>query len=636
MPNKPAPAATTFARLASMSINSFDPATGTFSAIAATETPVSRSDYFDGNYAEVLSLKPSAVRLGRLQSGRAPLLDSHRAGSTKDQIGVITGARLEGGQLVIDGQLSKRDDVKPIATDIAAGVLRNVSVGYLVYESVETKGQDGARTLTRTDWEPMEVSIVPVGADSQAHIRSTKGTSMPRTTRTSQPPATITDDSDIDVTDENVERNGSDNLTRGVDQRHVREVRRACISGGLTDDFANDLVARGLTIEQCRAAIFNQLASRSASVRIDSVHSADQSFSNPDFLGDSIQAALYARMTGRPAEGAAAEWRGRSLLDMGAAILEARGERPNWRRRDKLASQVMTRGGQHTISDFPNLLSSAGTRVLSDAYKAAESPLKNLARRKDATDFRALSSLKLSEAPRLLEVLESGEVKQGSRSEAKESFRLKTFARIFSLSRNAIINDDLQAFSDTNVAWGRAAAETEADQLVALLTANGGDGVAMDDTNPLYTTTRGNKAASGGAIAIATLSTARQAMRTTTGLDGETIISATPKHLVVGAAKETEAEQLLATLAAALVTSVNPFANKLTLQVEPRLAGNAWRLFADPSDLGVLAIAYLNGHEGPVMEVQQGWEVLGTEFRCILDFGCGVTDWRGTYLNPGN
>ncbi len=120
-------------------------------------------------------------------------------------------------------------------------------------------------------------------------------------------------------------------------------------------------------------------------------------------------------------------------------------------------------GGYHTTSDFPVLLQNAGDRVLRDAYQSAETPLKLLARRRSAVDFRPMTSTQLSEAPRPLEVGEAGNIKYGSRSESKEVGTVKTYARLFSVSRNALINDDLNAFGNSARDWGRSAAETEAD-----------------------------------------------------------------------------------------------------------------------------------------------------------------------------
>lgn len=625
-------------RRAPARINSFDPETGTFTAIVATETPVPRKDFFDGPFEEVLSMKPGAVRLARFNSGRASLLDSHDSRSVRGQIGVITAVRLEPVGLVVDVQLSDRADVKPIAAEIAAGRIRNVSIGYLGYASAESKGPDGSRVVTRTDWEPVEVSLVSVPADPNSYIRSMNMNGENQASQHHGPVAT-------DRTNE--ARPGgalagtrSETAQRQITVQQEQQLLASADAFGVERSQAADCIARGLTLEQARDHLQEIAVARQAPRNIPhhraGLHFGDD-FSAPDGIARAIEGALHARMSGKAPEGRSREFMGRSVLDMGVALLEARGERVSWSSRDRLAEQIMTRGaGLHTTSDFPLLLQSAGNRVLLEAYEAAQSPLLPLARRRDATDFRPLSLIKLGEAPRLKEVTEGGEVKHGTRAEAKEGFRVKTFGRIFGLSRQAIINDDLAAFADVNTAWGRAAAETEAAELVALFTANSGNGINLDDENPIYTTVRGNKAATGTVIDVASLGLARQAMREIKGLDGETPISVTPKHLVVGAAKETEAEQVLANLAAAQVSETNPFSGKLTLHVEPRLTGNAWRLFADPAELATIAIAYLNGQEGPQLSVREGWDVLGTEFRCVLDFGCGITEWRGTYMNPGN
>jgi hypothetical protein len=118
-------------------------------------------------------------------------------------------------------------------------------------------------------------------------------------------------------------------------------------------------------------------------------------------------------------------------------------------------------------------------------------------------------------------------------------------------------------------------------------------------------------------------------------LDGVTPINVTPKHLVVGPELETAAERLLASIYAATFMDANPFASKLTLMVEPRITDSSWYVFADPAVMPVLEYAYLSSAQGPQMSSREGWDVLGMEFRVVLDFGAGAVDWRGAYFNEG-
>jgi hypothetical protein len=65
------------------------------------------------------------------------------------------------------------------------------------------------------------------------------------------------------------------------------------------------------------------------------------------------------------------------------------------------------------------------------------------------------------------------------------------------------------------------------------------------------------------------------------------------------------------------------------------LTGKAWYVFASPAELACFEIAHLASAPGPQISIREGWEVLGREFRVVLDFGVAATDWRGAYRNAG-
>ncbi len=410
------------------------------------------------------------------------------------------------------------------------------------------------------------------------------------------------------------------------------EIRSLATIAGLDDTFANDQIDRQATVEQARAAAFEAMQQRSGGPIRTATISAGPSNDDPAVVVERMAEALVCRLRGGKPSEQARPYMQRRLVDMAGELLTRRGERGVSM---MTPDQIFTRaGGMHTTSDFPGLLTSTGNRLLMPAYEAAASPVKALARPTTISDFRAKTSLRLGAMPKLEKVLESGEITHTTRSEAKEAYSLATFARIFSLSRHAMINDDLGAFNDWAAAMGRAAAETEASELVALLVANSGVGPTMDDGKALFHADHGNLAGSGTAIDTTNLGVGRKAMRDQVGLAGEPI-NVAPKFLLVSSTKETQAESVLASIYAATPEDANLFSGRLTLAVEPRLAGNPWYLFADPALAPVLEYAYLTAAPGPQVSMREGWEVLGAEFRVVLDFGCGVVDHRGAYRNPG-
>ncbi|MBF0629333.1 MAG: peptidase U37, partial [Magnetococcales bacterium] len=290
----------------------------------------------------------------------------------------------------------------------------------------------------------------------------------------------------------------------------------------------------------------------------------------------------------------------------------------------------------HSESDFPGILANVANKTLRTAYEAAPRTFQPFCRQVTANDFKAMSRVQLGEAPALDKVNEGGEYKRGPLGEGKESYRVETYGKIISISRQVLVNDDLNAFTRIPQLFGVAAANLESDVVWGIINSNPnmGDGVALFHAN------HKNLAAAGTVISVASLGTARKTMAIQTGIDGLTTLNVRPAFILVPAALEVTAEQLLAVnMIPAKSSDVVPQSLRtLTVIAEPRLdatSSTAWFLSANPGQIDTIEYAYLDGQNGVYIETRVGFDVDGVEIKARLDFGAKAIDWRGMYKNPG-
>lgn len=143
---------------------SIDENARTVSVVFSTETD--KVERWFGR--EILDHSPKSVRLGRLNNG-APFLADH---SSRDQIGVIESAKIDGkrGQALV--RFSKSARGEEMFQDVRDGIRSKVSVGYRVHSMVLEREDKAMPTYRVNDWEPFEVSLVSIPADDDAGIRS--------------------------------------------------------------------------------------------------------------------------------------------------------------------------------------------------------------------------------------------------------------------------------------------------------------------------------------------------------------------------------------------------------------------------------------------------------------------------------
>ncbi len=662
-------------RTAELAPNTADATARTVEVVWSAGARVRRASFFGEPYDEELSLDPAHVRLERLNAG-APFLKVHELGALDAVIGsVVPGsARLENGRGIALVRISERDDVEPIWRDIQAGHIRAVSIGYQVHR-FEVSKPDGGRELWRAvDWTPFEVSAVPVGADPAAGFRAQQRLhdcvlhrrdalaqrqgAFPMTDQT-QPPAAAaaephaTEETQMtDPTNAAAEPQVRTSETRALSQpiapdteaiaTRAREGERDRVSTiydlagrlNLERGFADDLVRRGVTVDESRRLILDQVATRSDETRTFPhvsipLGGRDERVTRRDAVANALLHRYSPTLF--QLDDSARQYRGMSLLELARESLTNAGVNTRGLSRDEVATRSL-----HSTSDFPEILSAVTNKTLRQAYETYPRTFMLFCRQVLATDFKAMNRVQLGEAPQLLEVGESGEFKRGTLGESKESYKVKTYGRVVAITRQTLINDDLDAFTRIPAMYGNSIAQLESDVVWGIITAN----PAMADGNALFHTTHKNLAGTGTALAVDAVGAARAAMALQTGFDKKTVLNIRPAYLIVPAALELKAEQLVAqNLVPADSTKVVPQSIRTLSPIsEPRLdaaSATAWYLAASPNQIDTIEYAYLEGQQGAYIETRNGFDVDGVEIKCRLDFGAKAIDWRGLYKNPG-
>jgi len=328
---------------------------------------------------------------------------------------------------------------------------------------------------------------------------------------------------------------------------------------------------------------------------------------------------------------AASDLRRHRLSDMAHDILSMYGRLPLDKSPAGLISAAMG------TSDFAELLANTAARSLRTDYLEQQGSHLAISSEREVPDFREQSLVNLSAAPDLMEVPEFAEYKSGSVVDSASKFKVVTHGRLLQISRQAMINDDLSAFTQLPAAFGAAARRKEADEIFKQITGN----VTVGDGHALFSTEHGNLAASGAPLSVASLGAARAAMRRQKSPGGLSYLDIQPAVLLV----PTELQNVAETIVASLVdpskqndTNNLAWVRALTVVADPRLDDHSevsWYLFAAPTSVDGLVRAYLAGQDRPYIEENDEFIRDVMSLKCRLDFGVGVIDYRAAYKNPG-
>ena len=605
----------------------------------SSEEPVTRQSFFSDPWIEILGHERSEVDLSRLNNS-APVLYNHDRSERENRIGVVERAWVENGRGYADIRISRRDEVAGLWQDITDGILRNVSVAYRILERKLTEeSKDKPATYRVIRWMPMEISLVDIPADATVGI----GRKLEAESLASQPQPTIKETTMPEAVKETGERaEVTLSHTPPVDVHQVRqealnaekarrtEIRTLFEKHNDQDKLRDQCLDNPeVDIHEARKLLLESLGKREEPVtshqRIEIGETDVEKFSRAAEDAISFRAGIAGKDV-KPTE-----LMGYTLLEMARKSLELRGVRTAHMDKRELAARAFT----HSSSDFPKILENNARKAMLRGYDEAEEVFPMFTRAGNLTDFKTHSRVGLGVFDTLDVIPESGEFKHGTIGERAESIKLATYGKLFSITRQAIINDDLNAFTDIPRKMGRAAARTVGDLVFSILTSN----PTMSDGVALFHASHNNLAGSGTAITAASVGAGRTAMRLQK--DGKAVLNIRPSYLIVPAAQEDTARVLMTSETDPSKTNSrvpNPVRSAAEVIVDARLDAAStlsWYLAADPNVFDTIEVGYLDGIAAPFLDQQDGWTIDGVEYKVRIDAAAAPLEFRTLYKNPG-
>jgi len=657
--------------------------------IAATERPVRVADYDRMEMIdEVLLMSGMALPA----NGQTPFLDNHERFSVCDVLGSMRQFRPENAQLLGRAFFSRKQKAVEAFQDVRDGHLTDVSVGYKVTESVwipegqrqVVNGVNYAGPLkVATRWELREVSLTPIGADPDAKARG-----EPKNNKEEKPmnpfnewlvrggfnPETLTEQQKVTLRkqyDEETARAAApapakkpepatpaapaaapadpEANRKAVEGERNRcsEIRALCAEAKISGEIEANLIKSGATIDEARTQILDHVLKTRKTDPVGGVVEMGQD-DGEKFRAAAVDGILVrARIpVTNPAPGFG-DFSNMGFADLARECLEKNGIRARNMTRQQLFEAALRphlvigrRGGPgHSTSDFAHVLGAANTKSLMLGWDLAEVTYPIWCRIGSLANFQAHKRVKLSDAPDLQTILDGQDVPQAAFSDMGETIQLGTKGLMVGIGRQALINDDLDAFRRIPMALTARARHNVNAAVYALLIANaamGNDSIAL-----FHATSHGANLASAGDIgdpSNSTLAKMEKVMFDQTG-PKSTKLNIKPKFVLSGSYHKNTLNILIGSQGLAMPqysgSVKNPWQGLVPV-FDGNITGKKWFGAADQTLHDTVEVGFLDGRDGPTIEqFDANPFYLGVYNRVYLDYGVADLDYRALYQNPG-
>ena len=345
---------------------------------------------------------------------------------------------------------------------------------------------------------------------------------------------------------------------------------------------------------------------------------------NGNIVGDSVKQSLLAR-AGIDKDKADAKdnaYNAMTLRELARASLVDRGISVSGHNAMSMVGLAFT----HSSSDFGQILIDVAHKSLLKGWETATENFDQFTSRGTLTDFRPAKRVGLGDFGYLPQVGEGEEYTYGTIGDEGASVALATYGKLFAITRQAIINDDMNLLTKIPEKMGQAARATIAKLVFALLTGNAiaQDGKALFDASHKNTLT-------GAALDVTSIDKAIQIMNGFVNSHGEPL-EIEPEFMLLPTSLYTRAKQVLgsASVDGADANSgiINPIRDIVPALKSARLQvadPKSWYLINKEA----IEVSYLDGIDTPYIEQQNGFTVDGVSTKVRIDAGVNVIDYRG-------
>lgn len=291
--------------------------------------------------------------------------------------------------------------------------------------------------------------------------------------------------------------------------------------------------------------------------------------------------------------------------------------------------------------DLGGILSNVANKFLLDGFFSVERAWRNICAVRNVGDFKTVTSYRLVGKDQYEQVAPGGELKHGTLGEEKYSNKADTYGLMLNIDRRDLINDDLGAITAVPRKLGRGSG-LKLNDVFWTVFLNHVDFFKPENLNYID--------GADSALGIEGLSRAETAFLEQVDSDGKPtgvmpVILLVPPALSAMATQLNKSLELRDTSAGVKYPIANPHQGKFRTEVSrylsnllfPGASAKAWYLLADPGDLAVIEVAFLNGQESPIIETAEAdFNVLGIQMRGYHDFGVNLQDPRGGLKSKGS